>query len=411
MQKQHIIFNDPIYGFIKIPTGPVFELIEHPYMQRLRRISQLGLSHLVYPGALHTRFHHALGAVHLMNQALETLDSKGHEITPAEEQGALIAILLHDIGHSPFSHTLEKSIVQGLHHESLSQFLIEKLNVEFNGQLDIALEIFKGTYPKTFLNQLVSSQLDVDRMDYLTRDSFFTGVYEGTIGYDRLIKMLEVHEGALAIEAKGIYSVENFIIARRLMYWQVYLHKTVLAAEQMLTRILERARELLQNETELFTTPALQFFLKNHVTTKEIRQNKNALEHFAQLDDFDILFCIKRWQSHNDFILSQLCQRLLQRRLLKVELQTEAIAPERFNKIQQQIIDYFNISKAESRYLVFTDSTTNSAYNPAAPEINILFKDGTVKDVARASDQLNISVLSKPVKKYYICYPKDIKGE
>ena len=305
------LVNDPVYGFIAIPDDLIFDIIQHPYFQRSRRISQLGLTNLVYPGALHTRFHHALGAMHLMTIAIATIRRKGHEITPEEERGVLIAILLHDIGHGPFSHTLEYDIVNKVSHEDISSFFIERISIAFDGKLDLALLIFKNNYHKKFLYQLVSSQLDMDRLDYLNRDSFYTGVSEGKIGSDRIIEMLNVHEGNLVLEEKGIYSIEKFIVARRLMYWQVYLHKTVTASELMLIKIMQRAKELSTQNVELFASPAFQFFLKNAITKDDFQKNPEVLEQFAQMDDYDILGAVKVWQNHSDKILSFLCKRLI----------------------------------------------------------------------------------------------------
>ena len=314
------IFNDPVYGFISIPQEIIFDVIEHPFMQRLRRIKQLGLTDLVYPGALHTRYHHVLGAMHLMSKAIATIRRKGHTISETEEQAALLAILLHDIGHGPFSHALEHDIVSGVSHEEISIFFIERLSKEFNGELDLALEIFKNTYPKEFLHQLVSSQLDMDRMDYLNRDSFYTGVNEGKIGSDRIIEMMNVVNGKLVLEEKGIYSIEKFIVARRLMYWQVYLHKTVVAAEYMLIQALRRAKELKQKGTALFASPALNYFLENNVSAEDFKSDPKVLERFALLDDYDILGAIKVWQSESDKVLSELSKRIIERRLFKIEV-------------------------------------------------------------------------------------------
>ncbi|HEY0896678.1 MAG TPA: HD domain-containing protein, partial [Sphingobacteriaceae bacterium] len=328
MNKKKII-NDPVYGFITIPTDLIYDLIEHPYFQRLRYIKQLGMTHLVYPGALHTRFHHALGAMHLMKLAIETLRSKGHEITAEEEEAASIAILLHDIGHGPFSHALEHTIVTGIAHEHISTLLMDKLNHQFGGRLELALEIFNKRYYKSFLHQLVSGQLDLDRMDYLNRDSFFTGVSEGVISSDRIIKMLDAAGGQLVIEEKGIYSIEKFLIARRLMYWQVYLHKTVIGAEQMLVKILERAKELAVGGKRLFATPCFGHFLNHSVTREEFMGDPEHLKHFSALDDHDIFTSIKVWANDDDLILSRLCRQLIRRDLYKVEISTQAPSPER----------------------------------------------------------------------------------
>lgn len=403
MNKLKII-NDPVYGFISIPYEIIFDLIEHPYFQRLRRIQQLGFTNLVYPGALHTRFHHALGAMHLMCQAIETLKSKGVEITDEEAIGVTIAILLHDIGHGPFSHALERTIIQNTDHELLSLWYMEALNREFSGQLDLAISIFKGNYPKQFLHQLVSSQLDMDRLDYLTRDSFFTGVYEGVVGYDRIIKMLNVHHDKLVVDAKGIYSIEKFLIARRLMYWQVYLHKTVLAAELMLIKVLERAIELKNNNQDIWATDALYFFLQNRNHLNEKIDPVAVLEKFTQLDDHDIYAAIKQWQFSDDFILSELCTRLIKRNLFKTQLQNEAFDESKVENLQHTIQQQFKVSKEDLHYLLYNSTTKNKAYDIKTDNINILYKNGTIKDVAMASDQLNLARLSDVVIKHYLCW-------
>lgn len=407
MNKRKIL-NDPVYGFVSIPNEIIFDLIEHPWFQRLRRIQQLGLTSYVYPGALHTRFHHALGAMHLMGEALDVLRSKGHSISDEEAEAAAIAILLHDIGHGPYSHTLERSIIHGLGHEEISILLMEKLNREFKGRLSLAIRIFKDQYEKRFLHQLVSSQLDMDRLDYLNRDSFFTGVYEGVIGYDRIIKMLEVRNDRLVVEAKGIYSVEKFIIARRLMYWQVYLHKTVLAAELMLWKALLRAKELAQKGVPLFATPSLKVFLMEEITNERFYQDEGLLHHFTQLDDYDLFTAIKVWAAHGDKVLSILCRRIVNRRLLKVALQDEPPQISYMQSLKDATVERFGLSAHEVEYLVFSENTTNHAYSTSAESINILYKDNTVKDITVASDQLNISVLSQPVVKYYLCFPKEL---
>ena len=401
------IFNDPVYGFITIPNELIFDLIEHPFFQRLRRIKQLGLTHLVYPGALHTRFHHAIGAMYLMSEAVETIRSKGHEITEQEEQAAYIAILLHDIGHGPFSHALENCIVFDMTHEDLSELFMSKLNIEFNNKLKTAIKIFRNEYPKKFLHQLVSSQLDVDRLDYLKRDSFFTGVSEGVISSDRIIKMLNVVDDSLVIEAKGIYSIEKFIIARRLMYWQVYLHKTVLSAESLLIKILKRAKELAGKGIDLFATPALKVFLYNNYSKSDFEKNPDLLYTFAKLDDFDIFTSVKVWSEHEDLILSTLCKNLTSRNLFKIEIQNKFFKSSYIENIRQATAKTYKLKDSEIDYFVFFDTIGNNAYNPKSDKINILFKDNQVVDIAEASDELNISVLSKTVIKYYLCYPKN----
>lgn len=402
------IINDAVYGLVTIPSEIIFDLIEHPYFQRLRRIQQLGLSNLVYPGANHTRFHHTIGAMYLMRQALEVLKSKGVRITDEESEAVTIAILLHDIGHGPYSHTLERTIVNSVSHEDLSLLFMEKLNKEFKGKLSLAIRIFKNEYRKEFLHQLVSGQLDMDRMDYLIRDSFFTGVAEGVIGYDRIIKMLTVRNGHLLVEAKGIYSIEKFLVSRRLMYWQVYLHKTVLAAEQTLILILRRAKELTMKGEKLFASPALNFFLEKNYSEKDFLKNTKVLEQFALLDDTDIFSAIKVWQNAPDKVLSYLSQSLVKRKLFRIEMQKEKFSPQKVQSLKRKIQTKFKLTDEELPYFYYLDSTSNSAYNTKSDRINLLFKDGTVKDIATASEQLDISVLSVPVTKYYLCYPKGI---
>ena len=399
------LVNDPVYGFIAIPDDLIFDIIQHPYFQRLRRISQLGLTNLVYPGALHTRFHHALGAMHLMTIAIATIRRKGHEITPEEERGVLIAILLHDIGHGPFSHTLEYDIVNKVSHEDISSFFIERISIAFDGKLDLALLIFKNNYHKKFLYQLVSSQLDMDRLDYLNRDSFYTGVSEGKIGSDRIIEMLNVHEGNLVLEEKGIYSIEKFIVARRLMYWQVYLHKTVTASELMLIKIMQRAKELSTQNVELFASPAFQFFLKNAITKDDFQKNPEVLEQFAQMDDYDILGAVKVWQNHSDKILSFLCKRLINRELFKIELSKEPFSEERIQLERESVKAKYDLNDEELSYFVYSEKRSNNAYNKKYQKINILMKNGEIIDISQASDNLNISALSQPVAKYCLCYP------
>ncbi|MBU1010836.1 MAG: HD domain-containing protein [Bacteroidetes bacterium] len=408
-QNKKKIFNDPVYGFIGIPDELLFDLVEHPDFQRLRRIKQLGLTHLVYPGALHTRFHHSLGAMHLMQQAIATLRSKGQYISPDEAQAVSVAILLHDIGHGPYSHTLEQSIVAGIPHEKLSLLFMQKLNHLTGGRLEMALAIFQDTYPKKILHQLVSSQLDMDRIDYLKRDSFFTGVSEGVINAERLITMLDVVHDELVVEAKGIYSVEKFIVARRLMYWQVYLHKTVLSAEFMLLNALRRAKELSSRGATLFATPALSLFLKQDIQLKDMEQQPEILDRFAELDDFDLFTALKVWQNHPDQVLSYLSQCIVNRQLFRVVLSNEAFDAGQTDLIKQAIGEVFTLPAEEAAYLLINNQTSNHAYHPNQPKINILFKDGTVQDIREASDQLNISVLSMPVTKHFLCYPKSIK--
>lgn len=398
------IINDPIYGFISIPDEFIFDLIEHPFFQRLRRIAQLGTTSLVYPGALHTRFHHVIGAMHLMTIAIATIRKKGHEITEKEEQGALIAILLHDIGHGPYSHALEYDIVNKVSHEAISSFFIERLSQEFGGKLDLALEIFQNKYYKPFLHQLVSSQLDMDRLDYLNRDSFYTGVSEGVIGSDRIIEMLNVHNGQLVLEEKGIYSVEKFIVARRLMYWQVYLHKTVVAGEHMLIHVLRRAKQLMLEGQTLFASPALSFFLSHNIQLEDFKTNENVLNNFALLDDYDILGAIKVWQHSEDKVLSILSQKLVNRKLFKIEISKTPFTQERISSELRLIQQKYSLSTDEAQHFVYTDKLSNNAYNENKENINLLLKNGETLDLSKASDNLNISALAMPVEKYFICY-------
>ncbi len=403
------IVNDPVYGFVTIQGDLLFQLIEHPLFQRLRRIRQLGLTSFVYPGALHTRFHHALGSLHLMTEAIETLKLKGIEITDIEAESAQIAILLHDIGHGPFSHSLEHSIVKGMTHEDLSLLIMHKLNHEFNGKLDLAISIFQNTYQKKFLHQLVSSQLDMDRLDYLKRDSFYSGVSEGVINSDRLIKMLCVHDDELMVEAKGIYSVEKFIVARRLMYWQVYYHKTVVGAENILINALKRAQQLSAKKEKLWATPALSFFLENNFTKEDFLQSPQLIEEFSKLDDYDVFASIKVWANHPDLILSYLSTSLVDRKLFRTELRNDPVSEDELDEIRAQIQVKFNpIKQDEIDYLVNTGTITNNAYIPEHDRINILNKDGYVVDIYDSSDQLNVSILTKAVSKYFLCYPKII---
>ena len=402
------IINDPIYGFVTLPDDLVYDLINHPIFQRLRRIKQLGLTNLVYPGALHTRFHHAIGAMHLMAEALQVLKSKGIKITDEECRAAIVAILLHDIGHGPFSHALEHTLVKGVHHEHISMMLMDELNKTFKGKLSLAIKIFKDEHPKKFLHQLVSSQLDVDRLDYLKRDSFFTGVSEGVISTDRIIKMLTVVAGNLVIEAKGIYSVEKFLIARRLMYWQVYLHKTVLSAEKLLVNILKRAKELSLAGNDLFATPALSLFLKNNYNKKDFISKPELLEQFVLLDDYDIMASIKVWMNHEDKVLSLLCKNMIERHLFKIQLQNKKFTEAEKTGWLEKVMKKYKLTKKEAEYFVFTESVNNSAYNSAEIKINILYNNNVLVDVAKASDQLNIKMLSKKVTKYFMCYPKGL---
>jgi len=396
------VFNDPIYGFIGTPNELIFSLISHPYFQRLRRISQMGLSYLVYPGAHHTRFHHALGSMHLMTKAIQVLKLKNVEITPEEERGLLCAILLHDIGHGPFSHALEGFVAKEISHEQISLNFMMELNKEFDGQLDIAIAIFQGDYLKPFLNQLVSSQLDMDRLDYLKRDSFYSGVTEGNINSERLISMLNVVDGNLVVEEKAIYAVEKFLMARRFMYWQVYLHKTGLVAEQLLVRIMQRARLLLIQGGDLSGSQPLLFFLKNNDT---LTFSAEVLETFAELDDIDVLSALKSWQFHKDFVLSKLCKMLLDRRLLHVKVKKRPMSSEKMKEKLDWIIEKHNLTVEEASNFVFQGEISNKAYS-RDEAIQILKKNGKISDVLKESDQLSLKALAKTVTKYYSCYPK-----
>ena len=399
------IINDPIYGFITIPSELVFNLIEHPYFQRLRRITQMGLSYLVYPGAQHTRFQHAIGAMYLMQKAVQVLRFKGVTVTDEEAEALYIAILLHDIGHGPFSHAMENSIVNGVNHEQISLAFMNELNGIFNNKLTLAISIFKNEYPKKFLHQLISGQLDMDRLDYLKRDSFYTGVSEGAIGSQRLISMLNVSDDTLVIEEKGIYSVEKFLIARRLMYWQVYLHKTGLVAEQLLMRVLKRAKELTQRGEQLQASNALSYFLKNEIFVANF--TSNVLEVFSQLDDYDILSAMKEWQHHPDFVLRTLSSMILNRELLKIEIRKKPFTAEEIQSHQNIVMTNYSLSEAEATYFVFTGEIGNQAYNAKKELILLQKKDGSLTDVVEASDQLNLKALSKKVVKYYLCYHKE----
>lgn len=398
------IFNDPIYGFISIPNSLIYDLIQHPYFQRLRRISQMGLSYLVYPGANHTRFHHALGCMHIMQKAIEVLRFKAIAISAEEEKALYITILLHDIGHGPFSHAMEHSIVENGNHELISLKFMRKLNEEFNGELDLAIKIFTGNYHRNFMLQLVSSQLDMDRMDYLKRDSFYSGVAEGSINSDRLIQMMNVVDNNLVIEEKGIYSVENFLIARRLMYWQVYFHKTSLVAELILAKILKRAKELSQKGEQLNCSEALNYFLKNKIEVENF--DDLILENFSKLDDYDIISALKEWQNHNDFILSTLSKMIINRDLLKIIMSDEKFTQLQIEEHVKKFSELQNISLNDSNYFVFKGKIKNQAYNKNEQQIQILKKNKQVVDIIFASDQLILKALTKNISKYYICFPK-----
>jgi len=408
MKQSSKILNDPLYGFISLKGGIILELIEHPYFQRLRRISQLGLTNMVYPGANHTRFQHAIGCMHLMQKAIDVLRLKGQEITEKEAEAVNIAILLHDIGHGPFSHALENSIAHNITHEELSLLYMHKLNLEFKGKLDLAIQIFSNTYYKKFLNQLISSQLDMDRMDYLNRDSFYSGVQEGIIGSERIINMLNVANDNLMVESKGIYSIEKFLIARRLMYWQVYFHKTVVCAEQTLIKTLQRAKELTRAKDKLYCTPSLNLFLKDNFTLQDFKQNDNVFNAFNNLDDFDILSSIKEWQNHPDKILSSLSNNIIKRKLYKVMLLDKPLHKSEILEIKKRIVSSYSIAKKDVNYFFLSGKISNNTYKLNDSDINILDKNNSVKDLITAADQSTISALTKTVKKYFYCYPKSL---
>ncbi|TAE75925.1 MAG: HD domain-containing protein [Bacteroidetes bacterium] len=402
--NKHKIINDPVHGFIKIPSDLIYDLIAHPYYQRLRRIKQLGLSEFIYPGAVHTRFHHALGAMHLIGLALETLKNKGVEITAQELEATQIAILLHDIGHGPMSHALEYSILKNVPHEEISSLFIQKLNDIFEGKLTLAKQIFVNEYPRKFFHQLVSSQLDMDRLDYLQRDRFFTGVMEGTVGAERIIKMLAVYQDEIVVEEKGILSIEQFLTARRLMYWQVYLHKTNICAEQMLIQTLRRAKHLYREGKKIPLIKSLIIFFEQEVNLKEFTENPIYLENFAQLDDNDIWACLKQWQFEKDIVLSTLSKNLLERKLFKIILSAEKDTNIDLNELKKNIAEKLKISERETNYFLREGIAYNEAYQAKAEVINILSKNGEINDIAQASDLPNIKALKKVVKKYYLCY-------
>ena len=397
------IINDPIYGFIHIPSTLVFDIIEHPYFQRLRRINQMGLSYLVFPGAKHTRFEHVLGCVFLMQKTVEMLRFKGIQISEKEAEGLYIAILLHDIGHGPFSHAMEHSIVEGISHEEISLLFMQELNKVFNGKLETAIAMFQGTYPRKFMHQLISSQLDMDRADYLKRDSFYTGVAEGNINSERLISMLNVRNDELVVEEKGLYSVEKFLIARRLMYWQVYLHKTSVAAEQILIRLLNRAKELVQQGQKLTMSTALAFFVKNKISKDNFSQE--VLEMFARLDDTDIISAMKEWQFYPDAVLSKLSKMLLNRDLPKIKVRLNDFEEQKIKRLQKLSLAK-GVDEKDMKYFVFTGVMTNRAYNPENEIIKILTKNGRVVDLSKTSEAINLEPLSQVTERYYICYPK-----
>lgn len=400
------IFNDPIYGFITIPNALIYDLIQHPYFQRLRRISQMGLSYLVYPGANHTRFHHALGCMHIMQKAVDVLRFKGVAISQEEENALYIAILLHDIGHGPFSHAMEKSIVEDVHHEAISLLFMNRLNEEFEGKLSLAIQVFQGDYHRIFMLQLISSQLDMDRMDYLKRDSFYSGVAEGNVNSERLIQMMNVVDDVLVIEEKGIYSVEKFLMSRRLMYWQVYLHKTSLVAELILTKVLKRAKQLTEKGIVLPCSEPLLYFMKNKIYLENF--DNETLDLFSQLDDFDIISALKSWQNQDDFILSSLSKMIINRDLLKIKVSEEKVSNEELLRLKERFAIENNITVAETNFFIFKGKIKNQAYSKEAEPIRILKKDKSIEDVVEASDQLNLKSLSKFVTKYYVCFPKQL---
>jgi HD superfamily phosphohydrolase len=402
MANKRKIINDPVFGFLSIPNELIYDVLQHPYVQRLNRIRQLGLSYLVYPGAMHSRFGHSLGAMHLMHEAIASLRLKGVEITPEEETSAMIAILLHDIGHGPFSHVLEHTIVDGVTHEDISLLMMERINEDLHGQLSMAIAIFKNEYKKHFLHQLISSQLDVDRMDYLCRDSFFTGVQEGRVASERLLKMLDVRDDKLVVQIKGIYSVEKFLVARRLMYWQVYLHKTSVAAEQHLIKILSRAKELAHSGKELFCSPALRYFLYQHVTFADFGTHSEALEQYALLDDNDVLSAIKAWISSDDKVLSLLSESFINRRLFRGELQDAPVTEEQKRALNKHYAQLLGISEQDAEYMWSEHVSTSNTYSEKDDSIDILYSDGTVRDIADASEILDLEALTRKPKKLYI---------
>jgi uncharacterized protein len=408
-KQQHKIINDPVYGFINIPSRLIYDLIQHPYFQRLRRIKQLGLADLVYPGALHTRFHHALGAMHLMAEALKNIRSKGTQISDSEFEAAQIAILLHDIGHGPFSHVLEHTLLAQVPHEALSVVVMQKLNIHFGGKLSLALDMFQNKYQRPFFNQLISSQLDIDRLDYLNRDSFFTGVTEASIGSERIIKMMQVIDDQLVVEQKGIYSIENFLNARRFMYWQVYLHKTAICGEVMLQQIMARAKNLLGTGTQLSLMPNLEPFLSSSINIAQLSDNQYLLEQFMQLDDIDIWASIKLWKQAKDPILSQLCTMLLERKIFKIRLQDQKIPDHFLNATQLRLMRHQTyINKETVSYFISSGIASNAAYKDQSQNINILSKEGKIVEISQASDLPTIKALSNIVKKYYVCWANDV---
>lgn len=405
VQNKRKIINDPLYGFISLPFDIIYDIIEHPFFQRLRRIRQLGLTSMVYPGAYNTRFHHAIGAMHLAMEAVEVLRQKGHDLSEQEREALAIAILLHDIGHGPFSHALEHSLVRNINHEELSILFMKELNKEFNGKLELAIQIFQNKHPKKYLHQLISSQLDVDRLDYLNRDSFYTGVQEGVIGVDRIIKLLNVKDGELVVDQKGIYSIEKFLVARRIMYWQVYLHKTVISAEFLLINILKKAKDLAAQGEELFCSPSLKEFLYHDHGKESFESNQSLLSIYADLDDYDILSAIKVWKTHSNYTLAKMCGWMINRKLYRVEIGNVPISQERIKEVIKQTEEVFDFPQEDFPLVVFDSAVQNTAYDPAKG-IKILYKNGKLTDIIEASDHLNINSLSAPVEKFFVCYPK-----
>lgn len=400
------IINDPVFGFIKVPRGLLLDIVRHPLMQRLARIKQLGLTQEVYPGAQHTRFQHSIGAFHLMSEALVSLQQKGVFVFDVEAEAVQAAILMHDIGHGPFSHVLENTLISGITHEEISLLMMDRINQEMHGALNLAIRIFKNDYPKSFLHQLISSQLDMDRLDYLRRDSFFTGVTEGNIGSARIIKMLNVVDDTLVVESNGIYSIENYLTSRRLMYWQVYLHKTTVGCENILINTLRRAKQLARQGAELFASPALHYFLYNDITADSFQSHTEALDNYIALDDNDIWSALKVWQQHNDRILSLLSSNIINRKLFKVEVREEEPTAEEIAQIKKQIASHYKVNLVESDYFMGVNRVQKDMYNPFDDHISILYKDGTLKDITEASEILNIELLSKKICKYYLCYQR-----
>ena len=400
------IINDPVFGFIKIPKGILYGIVEHPLFQRLNRINQLGLAFVVYPGARHTRFQHSLGAFHLMSEAIQNLQQKGQFIFDSEAEAVQAAILMHDIGHGPFSHVLENTLIHGISHEEISLMMMEEINRSVNGQLNLAISIFKGDYPKNFLHQLISSQLDMDRLDYLRRDSFYTGVTEGNIGSARIIKMLNVIDDSLVVEQKGIYSLENYLTTRRLMYWQVYLHRTCVAYEKVLVNMLKRAKELIRKGQQVFASPALLYFLENDIDAEWFATHPEALQNYSELDDSDIWSAMKAWKHHQDKILSTLATDMLDRKIFKVEVLEEMPTEERLEELKRTIAQKMDIAYEDAHYMMSLNTIQKDMYNVDDDKIQILYKNGEIKDISEASELLNVQLLSKKIRKYYLCYQR-----